>query len=163
MKTSIPYRHLLLVVLLFPLFIHAEGGGPITANVPLNEVGVRAYRYFHKEWRSVTDEVWYKTDGGFVANFSTPTCLVKTFFNSRGVFLYSLKYYAGKDISADMGAMLRNTYPSYRIKVVTEVYGLGKTAYYVTMENSTLVRTLSIIDGKMEVIGELTISLPSGL
>jgi len=157
MKTSFLFRHLLPVVLFLPLIVHAGGdGGPITANVPLNEVSVRAYRFFHKEWPAITDEVWYKTDKEFMVVFSSHAHRIKTFFNLKGVFLYNLEYYAGKDIAADMAVMIRNKYPSYQIKVVTEVSSLDQKAYYITIENSALVKTLSIVNGKMEVLNELT-------
>ncbi|HVU56400.1 MAG TPA: hypothetical protein VHD83_15150 [Puia sp.] len=101
-----------------------DGGGPVAANVPLNEVSVRAYRYFHKEWPAVAGEVWYKMDGQ-------------------------------KDISPEMAVLIRDKYPSFQIKVVTEVSGLDRTAYYVTIENSAQVKTLSIVDGNMEVLSDL--------
>ena len=148
------------MILLFPLFIHAESragddGGPITANLPLNEVSIRAYRYFHREWPAVAGETWYKTDGQLMVTFLSHEHRMKAFFNLKGAFLYSLEYYAGKDISADIGAMIRNKYPDSQIKVVTEVSNMDKTAFYVTIENSATVRTLSIVNGKMEVVGEL--------
>jgi len=181
MKTSFLHRHLLLVVLLLPFFVHAEqgpgvpdhlypggDGGPITANVPLNEVSVRAYRYFHKQWLAVVDEAWYKMDGQLMATFLSHSHLIKVFFNLKGAFLFNLEYYAGKDIATELSTMIRNKYPGCQIKVVTEVSSLDQKAYYITMENSALVRTISIVNGKMEVLSELSngdgsISQPSGL
>lgn len=169
MKSSFLHRHLLPVALLLPFFVHAGGdGGPITANVPLNEVSVRAYRYFHREWPAVADEAWYKMDGQLMATFLWQGHRIKVFFNPKGAFLYNLEYYAGWDIAPELSTMIRNKYPDCRIKVVTEVSTPDQKAFYITIENSALVRTLSIVNGKMEVVSELSngegsISRPSGL
>ena len=168
MKTALPLRHMLSVVLFLPFFVHAESGlsrpaafsiggegGPVVSNVPLNEISVRAYRFFHKEWAAVNDEVWYRTDKEFIVVFSANAHRKKAFFNLRGIFLYSLEYYAGKDISPALEELVKNKYPDYHIKVVTELSTIDKTSYFISIENNDFVKTLSVIDGKMEVFEEL--------
>lgn len=169
MKTYSLLRHLLPAVLFFPLIIHAEtgsyghavhrtggeGGGPVTANVPLNEVSIHAYRYFHKEWPEITSEAWYKTDKEFIVVFTNHSHLERAFFSLKGVFICSLEYYAGKDMAPEMAEAIQSKYPGYQIKVVTEVAANDKTAYYITLENSSMIKTLSIVNGKMEITGEM--------
>jgi hypothetical protein len=156
MKISFHFRHLLPAVLLLPLFVYAGGeDGPIKSNVPLNEVSIRAYRYFHKQWASTTDEAWYKSDNELMAVFSTHTHRMKAFFNLKGGFLYSLEYYAGKDIAPELAIIVRSKYPGYQIKVVTELASPDQKAYYITIENSAQVKNLSVVNGKLQVLSEL--------
>jgi hypothetical protein len=156
MKSSFFLRHLLPVILLLPLFVHASGDdGPITANLPLNEVSIRAYRYFHKEWPVISGETWYKAENELMVVFSSHAHRMKAFFNLKGAFLYSLEYYAGKDLSTELATLLRNKFPSFRINTVTEVSNQDQTAFYITIENSAQVKTLSVINGKVQVLSEL--------
>lgn len=168
MKTSRPLRHLLSVVLFLPFFVQArsgysrpvasaisEEGGPIASNVPLNEISVRAYRFFHKEWSAIKNEVWYRTDKEFIVTFFHNSHRKKAFFNLRGNFLCSLEYYSGKDLSEALAGTIKNKFPDYQIKVVTEVASQEKTSYFITIENKAYIKTLSIVNGKLEVIDEL--------
>lgn len=180
MKTALLLRHLLPAVLFLSFMVHAEtgfsrtpvsplrvsglsaengpsaeSGGPVVANVPLNEINVRAYRFFHKEWSAISEEVWYRTDKEFIVSFSTNSHRKRAFFNLRGIFLYSLEYYAGNDLAADLAVLIQNKYPGYQIKVVTEVSNLERTTYFINIENSSSIKTLSVVNGKMEVYEEL--------
>ncbi|HXB91716.1 MAG TPA: hypothetical protein VNU72_05485, partial [Puia sp.] len=52
--------------------------------------------------------------------------------------------------------MICRKFPDYRIDVVTEVTDGEKTIYLVKMVNASSIRTLSVCDGKMDIIEELT-------
>jgi hypothetical protein len=168
MKTSRLLRHLLSVVLFLPFIVQArsgysreavltvsEEGGPVASNVPLNEISVRAYRFFHKEWPGIKDEVWYRTEKEFIVTFSNNSHRKKAFFSLKGIFLYSLEYYSGKEISDALAAMVKNEFPDYQIKVVTELVSMEKKSYFITIENNAYVKTLSFMNGELEVIDEL--------
>jgi len=162
MKACSLWRLLLSGVLLLPFVSRAGNGGPISSNVPLNEISVRAYRYFHTTWPSIRDEVWYKTDKAFIVSFKNDAHRKKAFFNLRGVFLYSMEYYPGEDLSAEVAAVVLRKFPDHRIGIVTQVSNRGKTWFYVKIENGSVLRTLSIIDGKVEVCEELINSGAAG-
>jgi hypothetical protein len=154
MKTCHLFRHLLPVLLFLPFIVRADSGGndgPIVSNVPLNEIHVRAYRYFHKAWPAIGDEAWYKTDKEYIVSFRSNSHLKKAYFNLRGVFLYSLEYYAGKDAAAGLSGMVLKKFPDYQIDIVTEVSNGTRTVHYLTIKNGSCIKTISIIDGKMDV------------
>ena len=131
-----------------------EGAG-ITSNVPLNEINIHAFRHFRRRWPAVTGETWCKADGGYMVSFKEKSLRCQARFDARGGFQYSLKYYAGKDVSPDLSGLIRIKYPDYRIDVVTEVNNNEKTFYLVKIENSSSVKALSISEGRMEVYEEL--------
>jgi len=120
-----------------------------------NDINIHAYRYFHKNWPSVVGEVWSKTGDGYAVSFTESSFRNRAFFNPRGGFLFALKCYSAEKISPELAGIVEKKYPDYRIKVVTEITDGNKIFYRVTIENVASVKTLSIIDGKPEVIEDL--------
>lgn len=130
-------------------------GNTLTSNVPLNEINIHAFRHFRKRWPAVTGETWLKADDGYIVSFTENSLRNQARFDARGSFLYSLKYYAGKNISGDLSILIKRKYPGYDINVVTEITDGEKIFYLVKIENSSSVKTLSISEGKVEVFEEL--------
>jgi hypothetical protein len=173
MNACLYIRTLLLGVILLPVFTKGqneyarpasfvpERGGiserealSIISNVPLNEINIHAFRYFHRRFPSISGESWTKSADGYIVSFMENAIRHQAHFDKRGAFLYSLQYYAGKDISGDLVVSIKKKYPDYRIGVVTEITDGEKTFYLVKIENNSFVKTLSICDGKTEVLEE---------
>src|ERR1700716_4039755 len=117
MKVCLSMRTLLMGVLILPVLTNGQKissgltsylpekevhyllperkGHPIISNVPLNEINIQAFRYFHRHFPAVSGESWIKYTEGLTVCFSETTVLYKAIFNKRGAFLYSLKYYPG--------------------------------------------------------------------
>jgi hypothetical protein len=131
------------------------GENPIISNVPLNEINIHAFRHFRRLFPSVSGESWVKSADGYIVSFMENALRHQAHFDRRGAFLYSLNYYAGKDVPGDLGGSIKKKYPDYGIIVVTEITDGEKTFYFVKIENSSSVKTLSVCDGKMEVTEEL--------
>jgi len=133
------------------------GGGEnaVTSNVPLNEINIHAFRHFRKRFPAISGETWIKVDNGYIVSFMEKSQRNQARFDARGGFLYSLKYYSGKDISKDLSGLIKRKYPDYLIDVVTEITDGDKVFYLVKIENPSSVKTLSIAEGKVEVFEEL--------
>jgi hypothetical protein len=129
--------------------------GAITSNVPLNEINIHAFRHFRRRWPNVSGESWIKSEDGYIVNFTANALHHQAHFDKRGAFLYSLKSYTDKDVSRDLEGLIKNKYREYAINVVTEITDGEKTFYLVRIENSSSVKTLSVCDGKIEVLEEL--------
>jgi len=149
MKTCHLLRRLLPGLLFLPFIVRAENG------LPLNEISTRAYRYFHKTWSAVKDETWYKTDKELIVSFKSNGHLKKAFFNPRGSFLYSIEYYPGIDLSPDVTGMIQKKYPDFQIDAVTQVSNPDRVLYFVHIKNASFIRTISVIEEKVEVYEEL--------
>jgi hypothetical protein len=134
---------------------YSEEKPGITANVPLNEINIRAYRHFHRQFPTVVEERWFKYEEGYQVSFTLDGQSCQAHFDKRGAFLYSLKYYAGKDLTRDVSESIKRKFPNDRIGVVTEITDGTKTFYLVKIVNPLAVKTLSICDGKIDVIEEL--------
>jgi hypothetical protein len=135
---------------------YSEPGDVFRSNVPLNEINVRAFRHFrHRYAAGATAEYWFKSADGYQVSFNLSGHHQQAFFDLHGIFLYAMKYYDGKDLPRETGKIIKRRYPDYNIDVVTEITDGVKTFYRVQIVNPFFVKTLSVIDDRIEVTEEL--------
>jgi hypothetical protein len=138
-------------------YTYNDAGSTITCNVPLNEINPHAWRHFHRLFPGAQGgEYWFASAEGYQVSFYLNSYHYQAYFDQRGAYRYSLHYYMGSEIPRDPGEMICRKFPDYRIDVVTEVTDGEKTIYLVKMVNASSIRTLSVCDGKMDIIEELT-------
>ena len=170
MKACLLLRHLVLGLFLVPWIVNAQNeatpvlyaaayngpGNGISCNVPLNEISIHAYRHFHRLFPAGTSaEYWFKSPEGYQVSFVKDGQRHQAYFDQRGGYLYSLKYYAGAKIPKATGDLVKKKYTDYQIDVVTEITDGDKTFYLVKIINPSSVKTLSVCDGKMELLEEM--------
>ncbi|HMI62776.1 MAG TPA: hypothetical protein VK518_17785 [Puia sp.] len=168
MKACLLLRVLALGLGFAPCFTHAQTQiapavyrytdpeNSISCNVPLNEINIHAYRRFHRLFPSgTTAEYWFKSAEGYQVSFVQDALRHQAYFGLRGGFLYSLKYYAGAKMAGVPAELVRRKYPDYGIDVVTEITDGEKTFYLVKIINPASVKTLSVCEGKVELLEEL--------
>jgi hypothetical protein len=174
-------RPLIMGVFAFPLFVAAQQGseglqGPagipaagteeavrysdpgnnFTSNVPFNELSPKAYRRFHRRFPEVpTGEFWFKYAEGYQVSFTLDRHHQFAYFAPSGTFLYSLKYFDGKDLPRDMETVIKRRFPDYKIDVVTEVNDGLKTFYLLQIVNPDKIKMLTFVDGRIDVVNEL--------
>ena len=113
MKACLLLRAWVLGLVLAPCFAHAQNqispavytyndpGSSISCNVPLNEINIHAYRHFHRLFPTgTTGEYWFKSAEGYQVSFVQDAQRHQAYFDLRGAYLYSLKYYAGAKMPA---------------------------------------------------------------
>jgi hypothetical protein len=133
-----------------------EAGTPITSNVPLNEINSHAFRHFQKLFPSgASKEYWFRSADGYQVSFLLDGHHFLAFFDKHGGFRYSLKYCPGKEIPRYTGDLIKAKYPDFQIDVVTEITDGEKTFHLVKIINAVSIKTLSIADGKIDVLEEL--------
>lgn len=169
MKTCLLFRNGFMGLLFTPCFssgqndyhpaayAYRDAGRTITCNVPLNEICPHAWRHFHRHFPAVEgSENWFASEEGYQVSFLLNGYHYQAYFDRRGAYRYSLHYYPGKEIPKDPGEMIARSFPDYQIDVVTEITDGEKMIYLVKLVNHSRVRTLSVCDGKIEIIEELT-------
>ncbi|HVS98074.1 MAG TPA: hypothetical protein VHE54_16375 [Puia sp.] len=168
MKTRVLLRNGCFALLLLPYFsfgqydkpavyTYADPAGTIASNVPLNQISTRAWRHFHRLFPAAgAGEYWFASGEGYQVSFVQHGCRYQAWFDPRGGYRYSLHYYTGRDMPGDPGNTIARDFPDFKIDVVTEITDGEKTIYLVKMVNASAIRTLSVCDGKIEVIDELT-------
>jgi hypothetical protein len=128
----------------------------IHSNVPVNEISPRAFRHFHKNFRAISDENWYKSDQGYLVSFEVNSFRHQAWYHRDGSFMCSVKYYSGNELNEQTDMQVHRQFPGCHIKVVMEIADEGhKTCYLVTTEDPETIKILFICDGKIEVRQEL--------
>src|ERR1700754_1769015 len=168
MKACLPLRILVLGLVFAPfstraqhqispaVYTYNDPGNSISCNVPLNEINIHAYRHFHRLFPSgTTGEYWFKSAEGYQVSFVQEALRHQAYFDLRGAYLYSLKYYGGAQMPGGPAEMVRKKYPGYGIEVVTEITDGEKTFYLVKIINPASVKTVSVCEGKVELLEEL--------
>jgi hypothetical protein len=136
---------------------YSDPGNNFFSNVPINELSPAAYRRFHRRFREVpTGEYWFKYAQGYQVSFTRDEHHEFAYFDHSGIFLYSLKYYSGKDFPRDMEWVVKRKFPDYKIDVVTEVNDGQKTFYMLQIMNPEKIKVLTFVDGRIDVINELS-------
>lgn len=139
------------------VYTYNEGGSAITSNVPLNEINAHAYRKFEKIFPTGTsNEYWFVSSNGYQVSFQKEGHQFQAYFDKHGAYRYSLQYYPGKEIPRQAGDPIMSRYPGYRIDVVTEITDGEKTFYLVKIVNPVSIKTLSVSDGRIDLLEDLT-------
>lgn len=135
---------------------YPEPGDVFRSNVPLNEINIRAFRHFRRRYAcGATGEYWFKSAEGYQVSFNLGGHHQLAFFDTHGIFLYSMKCYDGKEIPRETGELIKRKFPDYKIDVVTEITDGAKTFYRVQIINPSFVKTISMVDDRIEVTEDL--------
>lgn len=135
---------------------YSDPGNNFSSNVPINELSPKAYRRFHRRFREVTTgESWFKYDQGYQVSFMLGQHHEFAYFDPSGVFLYTLRYYDGKELPKDMAEIVKRRFPDFKINVVTEVNDGQKTFYTLQIMNPEYIKVLTIADGRIDIVKEL--------
>ncbi|HTI91075.1 MAG TPA: hypothetical protein VL727_10830 [Puia sp.] len=138
------------------VYTYNDPENSISCNVPLNEINIHAYRRFHRLFPTgTTGEYWFKSAEGYQVSFVQDALRHQAYFDLRGSYLYSLKYYGGTKMPGGPAEVVRKKYPGFGIEVVTEITDGEKTFYLVKIVNPSSVKTLSVCEGKVELLEEL--------
>jgi hypothetical protein len=144
----------------FKKAIYKESGfsGPdhqVQSNVRLNEINPQAFRHFRKNYPSVEQEYWEKTQNGFTAHFKEGDKLSLAYYDHQGGFLYSVKYFEESDLNNELQKRLKREYPGFQFDILTEINNETKTVYLVTLKNKYAMKSLLIDQGEIRVIDDL--------
>jgi hypothetical protein len=137
-----------------------ESPRDIRSNVPLNEISTHAFRHFHRSFRDITQENWYKMEDGYIVWFTENSRRSQAHYDRNGSFLYSLKYLAPSEISGDLRRRVMDKYPGYSINVVTEINTGDKILFLVNIIGDHSIKTLAVHEGQMEVAEDKAVDRP---
>lgn len=127
----------------------------VQSNVRLNEINPQAFRHFRKNYPTVDQEYWEKTQNGFTAHFKESDRISLAYYDNQGGFLYSVKYFEEADLNSDLQKRLKREYPGFQFDILTEINNETKTVYLVTLKNKYAMKSLLIDQGEIKVIDDL--------
>jgi hypothetical protein len=126
------------------------------SNVPLNEISVKAFRHFQQLFPTgANSEYWFKSPEGYKVSFNLNGHSLLAYFDKRGAFLCSMKYYTQKEIPRETGELVKSKYPGYRIDMVTEVFDGQTTFLRVQIANASSLKILCILGERIYMTEDL--------
>jgi hypothetical protein len=115
----------------------------------------KAERDFNKNYKTATGAEWYDTyNGGSVVYFTEGDTKMKSAYNKKGKWEYTLRFYDQKEVSAETRSMVISNYPDYSIMRAIEVERFNKKVLLVYIENAKNLKTARIMDGEMDIVEE---------
>lgn len=134
---------------------YAGSAHPVQRNVRLNEINPQAFRHFRKNYPSVQQEFWEKTQNGITAHFTEAGKMSLAYYDNQGGFLYTVKYFEEADLHTDLQKRLKREYPGFQFDILSEINNETKTVYLVTLKNKYAMKSLLIDQGEIKVIDDL--------
>jgi hypothetical protein len=126
-----------------------------TIAADLKTVHVKAVKDFKARFTSVMDEKWYNVSDGYMSYFKSGNLGNWAFYNKKGQWQYTLKFYNEDKLPRDIRAIVKSTYFDYAITVVEEVETINGLAYIVHLEDKSVIKNIIISsDGEMRVMEE---------
>jgi len=127
-----------------------------TSNARLNEINPQAFRHFKKNFPSISNEYWYKTQNGFIVKYIDRNIISQAFYDQRGSFEYGIKYFEEKDLSREMKNRINKEFPGYSIDVVSEVISDENIVYLLSLKNKMMVKNIMMTENELKVIEDIS-------
>lgn len=130
-----------------------DSGAAVAAD--LNTVNAKAVRDFRARFTAVMDEKWYISPDGYMSYFKLDNLGNWTFYNKKGRWQYTLKFYQEDKLPRDVRAIVKSAYYDYAITVVEEVETVNTHAYIVHLEDKSGIKNVIVSpDGEMRIMDE---------
>ncbi len=126
-----------------------------SANTRLNEINPQAFRHFKKNFPSVSNEYWFKTESGFVVKYIENKIISQAYYDHRGSFIYGVKYVEEKDLNKEVIYRINHEFPGYTIDVASEVISDMNIVYFLSLKNKMKVKNIMVTDTELKVIEDI--------
>lgn len=117
-------------------------------------ISAKALRHFSEAFAGVTGVQWSVVVSGYMAQFTANGVVTRDFYDAKGNWRYTIKYYDGKQLTAGVASTVRSVYYDYAILSVQEVVLANKTIYLVNIEGDKKLKTIRVCNDEVEVMNE---------
>ena len=126
----------------------------IQSEVKVTAVNIEAVRDFTRSHKHVTDPKWFRTEGGYLANFLSKGIFRKIVYDNNGRWLYNLLEYTEACLPFEIRDRVKSRYYDDDILVIHEYeFPNNKTVYLLRMQDrQSNIVTLKVCNGEMEFI-----------
>jgi hypothetical protein len=132
------------------------GGNYFRGDAHSNAIDSRAIEHFRKQFPTVINPYWYKTNDGYIASSQENSVETKVAYNLKGKLNHTINYYGEKNLPRSVWETIKSSYYAYDILRVAEVHFNDKTVYMVYLESETQLRTVRVVDGEVEEVQSFT-------
>ena len=126
-----------------------------------NAIHIRAVRSFVKNFRKAENVSWrIALNGNFIADFTNDSVQTIVEYNTRGLWNYTLKRYAGNKLPESVRLMIKRNYGNYMIKHAAESkcwQNRESVVYNIAISNGNNIKILTIYNAEMKITTDLTV------
>ena len=117
----------------------------------IKTISKKATRNFTATFTKADDVKWFALSDGFIAYCTVNGTRIRTNYDKKGNWLYSIRYYGEKKLPVDVRALVKRTYYDFSITSVQEIHIEDKIVYLVYMNDETTFQTVRVCDYEMDV------------
>lgn len=126
-----------------------------------NEVNLRAWRNFDKDFGVGDEATWYKKKGCWWAYAAQDGKLIRVKFGPQGSWISTVLAYPESGLPASVRKDIKTVFPSCRVLWVNEQRDWKQTIYFMTLVSGMELRHISLTDeGEVAVAQKLTLEIP---
>lgn len=112
--------------------------------------GSKVIQAFNQTFPNAENVKWYDDKAGYFVSFYQDGNFEKVLYNKDGDFIFSWKYFSGKDLPTSVIMSLNKKYGESKILGVTEVTSQENVNYEIKIsKGSTLYSVTTLADGKI--------------
>ncbi len=127
-----------------------EAGSDLAAINSNSALSTKALNKFNKTFKEAGNASWFGTVDGYKAEFTKEDIKTKVFYDRKGRWLATIRYYGESNLPKDVRHVVKSNYYDYDILHVQEVTVGNKTAYLVRIEDKTSFKTIRVTDSQMD-------------
>jgi hypothetical protein len=127
------------------------------ASLEASTINVKAIKDFKDRFANAKDEKWYAVQGGLMTYFSLDGFGNRAFYDKKGHWLSSLKFFGEDKLPTDVRATVKSSYYDFSITVVELIEVPGHFVYVIHLENAANIKIVRVSEeGEMDVLQEYT-------
>ena len=120
----------------------------------LETISPRAVKDFGYTHKNVKGESWMKTKDGFSVRFNSDDVRTTIYYDKKGNWTGSLKYYGEEKMPREVRQIVKSTYYDYNIVYAQEIETTdsdGVPTYVVCVDDKTKIKMIRVVNGEMSV------------
>ena len=118
------------------IFYKFERSHKILNETKVTGVHMDAVRDFTRSYKNITDTKWFKTEGGYIANFGSNGIDTKIVYDNKGRWFYNLLNYTEANLAPQIRHLVKSKYYDHDIRVVHEYeFANNNTVYVIIIQD----------------------------
>jgi hypothetical protein len=126
----------------------------ISSEIKVTGVNIKAVRDFARSHKNISDAKWFKTEGGYLADFLSNGVYTKIVYDDKGSWLYTPLEYTEANLAYEIRHMVKRQYYDDEILVIHEYeFDNNRTVYIIRMQDKkSNIITIKICDEEIKDI-----------
>jgi hypothetical protein len=123
------------------------------AYLKATQVDIKAVRHFIRSHKNVSDERWFRTEDGYIANFVSKGIDTRILYDGNGRWLCDLLVYTEDRLPSDIRHRVKSQYYDDDLTEIRQYETRDKTVYIIlTKDQQSNTKILKVGEGEMEEI-----------